>query len=684
VDIVTPGVHRWKMQGIEDIQRLHVPLTLKSDDHLLPCVTVASNGSETELWAAAKLSQTMSLPLIYLPSAVLPSQIAVGHGAATALGTPPSTLSALGDDAFFISVSDGSSLVIASSATSARGSMNGVYEFMRMLGFKFLAANVTTVPKPPWNLPMSFTNVTFDPPFHYRDISTSPVMDHSARDRNSNHVLSASMGLNGQYAQGPVGGSPVWAHWGRDGAPLAWPRVGFVATAFALLSPHLLGGSVRGTPDLSVWRQHPEWFVCSKLSGSCQAECPPQYPCILDEINKTYHSQPCWSNTSLQKYMASSILRILQQNPNATSISVSNMDGTWVVCPADDAANKAENSTGGANFRAVQAIADIVSNEFPRVKIATLAYDASLAAPAQLKFGSNVIVQLCLQDMAHFVPLSHPLNKPIIERVRAWARAVPTLWIWDYTVSFYSNMLPWANYYTQANRIQELHQLGVKGYFGQGWDHAGVELIDLKTYVASRTAFDPSLNIEELTVEFTDGFYSTTAAVHVRAYMHLMATAFNTTSSRFNVSLDSVAGLNSTLLAAASALQAAKRVAAPGEDYQLRLSQAMMSIQFVALQRWNQLREHAAGTKQPWPLAPTLATEFERFTAAMKYAFRDSNESPHFSEDLGQDGGHHKVDCDLACFAKQLGLHAGEGPHWSADTIRDSANARGESPYIVY
>ena len=650
-------------------------LTLKSNDEelfVLPtCVAVAGSGSTsaTELWAAKTLAKSMSLPLVYhLPSGPMmttePSQIAVGYSAAVALGVSPSALSSLSDDAFSIStVGDGSSLAIASSAHSARGSINGIYEFMRKVGFRFLAANVTSIPKKPWSLPVGFTNTTFAPPLRYRDISTSPVMDHSAIDRNSSHTFAASLGLNGQYAKGPVGGSSLWSDWSMDGSPMGWPRAGFVATAFDLLSPHLLTPPDQppGTPDLSVWRAHPEWFVCKSLHCKLpHGQCPPHYPCAVEEINRTYYSQPCWSNSSMQQYMTSSILRILRQNPAATSISVSNMDGTWVVCPEDNAANEAENSTGGANFRAVQAIADSVNKEFPRVKIATLAYDASLAAPARLRLKDNVIVQLCLQNLAHFVPLSHPLNKPTLDLVQAWTRAAKTLFVWDYTVSFYDNMLPWASYRSQALHMQELTQLGIQGYFGQGWSHAGVDMIDLKTYVASRVAYDPRMDVDKLIVEFTDDFYSSNAAPHVRASMDLMSVAFASSAEGFDVTLDTVAGLNSTLLAAVSALQTAKQVASPGEQYQLRLGQAMMNLQFVVLRRWDQLREYAARTKQTWPLAPTLAVEFQRFSDACSYAFRNSREAPHFQEDLGPDAQHpslhHKKDCDLQCFAKQLGL----------------------------
>ena len=55
--------------------------------------------------------------------------------------------------------------------------------------------------------------------------------------------------------------------------------------------------------------------------------------------------------------------------------------------------------------------------------------------------------------------------------------------------NFENTVIPFGNYYTQPKHIQELVALGVKGYYGEGCPHPGVDMIDLKTYVAARTAF---------------------------------------------------------------------------------------------------------------------------------------------------------------------------------------------------
>jgi hypothetical protein len=123
-------------------------------------ITVASDATETELWAAGRLGDLLMLPVMTMDhssdggaaaAAGGTGQIAVGHGAATALGVPIGALVNLDDDSYIVSTGRGvpaGSVAIASSAHSARGSIHGAFAFLRALGFEFFAENVTRVPSP--------------------------------------------------------------------------------------------------------------------------------------------------------------------------------------------------------------------------------------------------------------------------------------------------------------------------------------------------------------------------------------------------------------------------------------------------------------------------------------------------------------------------------------------------------
>ena len=63
----------------------------------------------------------------------------------------------------------------------------------------------------------------------------------------------------------------------------------------------------------------------------------------------------------------------------------------------------------------------------------------SFEPPKLLKFGENVIVQLCINALDQFLPLSDPKNQKIASAVKAWVEVVPTLYIWDYTCSTFTS-----------------------------------------------------------------------------------------------------------------------------------------------------------------------------------------------------------------------------------------------------
>ena len=67
----------------------------------------------------------------------------------SALGVPPAALEDLGDDSYLVSTARGvpaGSLTIASSKSSARGTMYGAFALLRALGFEFFAENATEIP----------------------------------------------------------------------------------------------------------------------------------------------------------------------------------------------------------------------------------------------------------------------------------------------------------------------------------------------------------------------------------------------------------------------------------------------------------------------------------------------------------------------------------------------------------
>ena len=156
---------------------------------------------------------------------------------------------------------------------------------------------------------------------------------------------------------------------------------GFDATAYNLMTPSgtiwdCAAGkrpeTIKG-PCPEVFEANPEWFVCWTLDAN--GENPTfQFPCKADQIQQPYVSQPCWSNASLVANLVANVLSVLRNNPTTPIIMVDQMDGNvppWLVCPPDHADNERLNTTGGAMFLAVNAVAKAVESEFPDVVVMT-------------------------------------------------------------------------------------------------------------------------------------------------------------------------------------------------------------------------------------------------------------------------------------------------------------------------
>ena len=55
--------------------------------------------------------------------------------------------------------------------------------------------------------------------------------------------------------------------------------------------------------------------------------------------------------------------------------------------------------------------------------------------------------------------------------------------------------------------MQEIAELGVRGYFAEGWSFPGADMADMRVFLAGRMTFNASLDIEHLVAEFLDCYY---------------------------------------------------------------------------------------------------------------------------------------------------------------------------------
>ena len=325
-----------------------------------------------------------------------------------------------------------------------------------------------------------------------------------------------------------------------------------------------------------------------------------------------------------------------------------------------------EGSPGGPLFRAVNAIAEAIEDEFPHALVQTLAYEWS-RFPPRTRPRKNVIIELCDIEANFGAPLSDPSNAGFQRTIAGWQALTSgpdsgSLHIWNYVSSFSMPHVgcdaafhdpvscgmfiqPFPNYYVLGKNINFFHRMGVTGLFEQGDDSsAGGDMNALKNFVMARLMWDPSLNPSTLIESFLRGYYYS-AAPHVREYMDLMHHAVQETKFYMNAGIPSNAPIYTpaNLLGCARAMAAAVTAArSEPRRVQMRVDAAKVSTYYIVLVHWQAVTAFAGGD---WPLENTKEAAWQEFT-------RVWNET-------GMTVGS-AFNCDLGCVRAQLfGPHSG-------------------------
>ena len=193
-------------------------------------------------------------------------------------------------------------------------------------------------------------------------------------------------------------------------------------------------------------------------------------------------------------------------------------------------------------------------------------------------------------------------------------------------------MLPNANHFVIGEDISHLANLGIKGYFAEG---DGTPLKDLlKHYIIGRKSFDPELSTNDTMREFLVPYYTAAAAEFIFEYFDLMAQAYrdaptanvtwppNSAARGDHRPLDwwrpnSSAYPSKTVIEAGVLLGKATTAAASSLHGVERTMELRLSINYLALLRWTDLRSYATAHKLSWPFGPSQRAAFESFSQVL-------------------------------------------------------------------
>lgn len=241
--------------------------------------------------------------------------------------------------------------------------------------------------------------------------------------------------------------------------------------------------------------------------------------------------QPCFSSEENYLKVLEKTRKILKSNPNAEIISVTQNDNNnHCTCKECSLIFKEEESHAGPMLRFVNRLAEELEDEYPNIKIQTLAYMFSTEAPKITVPHKNVIVELCSLDMCCAHPLSDlscTTNEAFRRQIEDWSIITDNLYIWYYVVEFTGNSrnAPFMNFDALYDTYTLFRQCGVKGIFNQAFvNDDSYEFGALRAYVLSKLMWDPDMTRDEFDRaihEFIRAYYGEASDV-IEEYFYMM------------------------------------------------------------------------------------------------------------------------------------------------------------------
>ena len=253
----------------------------------------------------------------------------------------------------------------------------------------------------------------------------------------------------------------------------------------------------------------------------------PEYHALID--GKRSPRQLCMTNPEVTKILTEELLRRLRETPNVEFADVSPNDGGGhCACPNCDAMNKENSSPSASQIYFVNNVAEVVSKEFPHIRLSSAAYLDSKNPPTKIRCHKNVAVFLAngahswIKVLVPFPTCPNDFSEAYRQAIKGWTNVCDTVFIWDYFCNFqnYLAPLPTLNVLEPSLRFYADHKIKGVQMQGIGYHTAG-EFAALRSWVIAKALWDPSLNVNNLIDDFVWGYYRE-AAPGILEYLALL------------------------------------------------------------------------------------------------------------------------------------------------------------------
>ena len=270
----------------------------------------------------------------------------------------------------------------------------------------------------------------------------------------------------------------------------------------------------RYLPHEKYFKTHPDWFMFSKAKG-CRR-----------------HTQVCESNPEVREHFK----RRLRANIEADRAAWAGRPGVpciydisqndnleYCECP-DCAAAIEKKGCSGLLLDFVNDIASSVSNDYPDVRVTTLAYQWSARPPKDdTKAAENVILRFCDTMSSLAGSIRDEENQWLLTQLREWNAHAKHLAVWGYAINYgrRSRGFPIPGEFGFADRFKAYRDHGVVSIYIEHENQHLSDMWELKYRLETKLMDDPDADADRIISDFMHEYYGA-AGDNVLAYRRLL------------------------------------------------------------------------------------------------------------------------------------------------------------------
>lgn len=173
-----------------------------------------------------------------------------------------------------------------------------------------------------------------------------------------------------------------------------------------------------------------------------------------------------------------------------------------------------------------------VRQEIPEARLGTQAYRFSQKPPTGIRESDGIVVTFAPVFANFAQSIFADVNSQFGADLEGWTKVTDDVLMWSYLTNFLNYVQPFPDWWAMGEEIRGLAELpSVKAYFGEGaYTGPGTEFGNLRTWLAARMLWDPTLDPDDLIQEFCVGYYGP-AAKYIYRYMKAMVEVVAQTES---------------------------------------------------------------------------------------------------------------------------------------------------------